>query len=223
MCYLMKASVIVLTVHTPLPSTVNGTPLYVATHLMSVLRSGRICSRYFFFFMALAVAGALPSPDIPGKVMTSPGTAPAGGSTGSTVSALAHITIALDMMPPILAGLRFMSRTTGRFCMASRGTLPLRPDRTTIDSDPVSIFSMKSLSDSGCILASVTRPTRRSSKDTSISAGATTAPPPLAAFPALAFFGSPPLVFFSALAGAAALAGARGCAAAAAAAGGGAL
>ncbi len=60
-------------------------------------------------------------PGKPWKVTLSPGTAPHGGSRISTLSGeLAHMTVAWDTTPVILAGFMLHSRTAMRFCICTR-------------------------------------------------------------------------------------------------------
>ena len=82
-------------------------------------------------------------PSKPGTVTTSPGAAPLGGAKTSTFSGVdAHMTIASDMIPLILAGLRLQRITTIRFCISSIGICLTKPEMTCRGwASPHSIFS----------------------------------------------------------------------------------
>lgn len=150
---------------TPFPFTSNGTPLYVATHWSLVWRWGWICSQIFF----LGLSSFSGSPGKPSKVILSPGTAPGGGARISTFSGeLAHITIAWDTTPLIFAGFKLQSSIAIRFCIWSRGTCFTKPLTTVLGlASPTSTSSTYRASASGCFLAVIMQPTRRSRRETS--------------------------------------------------------
>jgi hypothetical protein len=130
--HLIGASASEATVHGPL-EVVNGTPLYVATQLASVLRSGATASQIFFFLIALGLLSG--SPSKPAKSTRSPGGAPSGGVTICTTltpsfSEEAHNTIAFDSTPFIVAGLRLQMTTTRAPFNCSSGIRPARPETT---------------------------------------------------------------------------------------------
>lgn len=137
-----------------------------------------------------------PVPGKPWNTILSPATAPPGGSRISTLSGeLAHMTMAWDTTPLILAGFRLQSRTAMRFCICtgterrtftalrktelshralefwftwSRGMCLTSPLTTVLgEGSPTSTCSTYRLSASGCFSALIIRPTRRSSRDTS--------------------------------------------------------
>ena len=77
-------------------------------------------NRYFFI-----------EPSYPVTVTRSPGTAPSGGARISTLSGVeAHMTIASDTIPRILAGFKLHKSTTMRFCISSKGMCRTRPEIT---------------------------------------------------------------------------------------------
>ena len=97
-----------------------------------------------------------------------PGTDPSGGTKISTFSGeLAHITIAWDTTPLIFAGFRLQSKTTIWFCICSRGTWFTRPLTIVLGAiSPTSTSTYKE-SASGCFLAVMIKPIRRSRRETS--------------------------------------------------------
>ena len=109
------------------------------------------------------------SPGKASKVILSPGTDPLGGAKISTFSGeLAHITVAWDTTPLIFAGFRLQSKTTIRFCICSRGTWFTRPLTTVLGAvSPTSTSSTYKESASGCFLAVMIQPIRRSRWETS--------------------------------------------------------
>mmetsp|Transcript_37731 Transcript_37731/g.97920 ORF Transcript_37731/g.97920 Transcript_37731/m.97920 type:complete len:339 (+) Transcript_37731:247-1263(+) len=150
----------------------KAAPLYLATPLSSVTRSGAIFSQTFF----LGLSTSSGSPSYPSKVIRSPLGTPSGGAIGSTWSCAllaAQSTMPYDMTSLILAGFRLQTTTTRRFSMPASGTNFTSPLTTCRGlSSPRSISSQYSASALGWRHTLVMVPTRMSAirTDTSTSA-----------------------------------------------------
>ena len=172
----MGAAAIVLAVTLPLSATTRWAPFHAAVRSAVVARSGCSVSHTFCLLFSCASGSPLSKPS---TTTRSPMAAPAGGSSGSTLSSLvvkkgaaesetalmptessrgalathvlAHSTMASLMMPRIFEGLRLQSSTTMLPWRSSCATLPTRPLMTVRGfSSPRSMVSTNSLDASGC-------------------------------------------------------------------------
>lgn len=178
-------------------TTGQSRPLSSTDNLLLYFSNPRV-QRHFLITPLLRLHELGSVPGKPWKMILSPAAAPAGGSRISTLSGeQAHMTMAWDTTPLILAGFRLQSRMAMRFCICtgtetrtftalrggktepshgalefwftwSRGMCLTRPLTTVLgEGSPTSTCSTYRLSASGCFSAVIIRPTRRSRRDTS--------------------------------------------------------
>lgn len=101
-------------------TTGQSSPLSSTDNLLLYFSNLRV-QRHFLITLLLRPQELGSVPGKPWKTILSPAAAPAGGSRISTLSGeQAHMTMAWDTTPLILAGFRLQSRMAMRFCICTR-------------------------------------------------------------------------------------------------------